>query len=178
MPTSRLDVAPGVLHYLWEVRPADRPLRVLDVGPGWGKYGTLVREYVDPFAFVAAVEVWAPYVEAHALAAKYDEVRIEDVRKTPADYLASFDAVLLVDVIEHLPKADALQVLDRIPGWVIVATPRHFFDNPPDLPAPETHRSLWTPRDFDETGRLDLYDRASRDERDTVLCRLRPRGSH
>lgn len=175
MPTSRLDVAPGVLHYLWEVRPEGRPLKVLDVGPGWGKYGTLVREYVDPSAFVAAVEAWAPYVDAHALAGKYDEVRIEDVRETPADYIAAFDAVLLVDVIEHLPKADALDVLGRIPGWVIVCTPRHFFENPAELPEPEAHVSLWTVEDFEATGRLDLWDRASLTQRDTILCRLRRR---
>jgi 2-polyprenyl-3-methyl-5-hydroxy-6-metoxy-1,4-benzoquinol methylase len=174
VPTSALAVAPTVIHYLWEVRPQDRPLRVLDVGPGWGKYGTLVREYVDPDAWVEGVEAWAPYVDRHRLRAKYDGLRVEDIRDTDAEYLATFDAVLMVDVIEHVPKADALQVLDRIPGWVIVSTPRHFFENPADLPDPEAHVSHWTVRDFEATGRLDAWHRPSFNDLAGIVCRLRP----
>lgn len=177
MPTSALEVAPAVIHYLWEVRPEDRPLRVLDVGPGWGKYGTLVREYVDPDAWVEAVEVWEPYVTRHRLRAKYDGLRVEDVRDSDPEWLATFDAVLMVDVIEHIPKVDALAVLDRLPQWVIVSTPRHFFDNPADLPAPEAHVSHWTIADFEETGRLQTWDRRLYLEAAGIICRLAPKVS-
>lgn len=174
MPTSALQIAPTVLHLLWEVRTLDRPLRVLDVGPGRGKYGLLVREYVDPAAEVVAVEAWPPYIDDFGLRNLYADVIAGDVCRQPASLFAGFDAVLMVDVIEHIPKTDALQLLDRIPGWVIVATPKHFFENPADLPEPEAHVSHWTLRDFDETGRLDYWDRPIFRTLEGIVCRLRP----
>lgn len=175
MPTSPLEIAPAALHYLWEIRPTDRPLRVLDVGPGWGKYGGLIREYVDPDAEVWAVEAWAPYIERHNLAGRYTKVIAGDIRNQPDKLLADFDAVLLIDVIEHLPKDDGRALLDRIPGWVIVSTPRHFFDNPDDLPPTEAHVSHWVLSDFSETGRLDGFHRDHARNLDVILCRLSPK---
>lgn len=175
MPTSILEVAPAVLHYLWEVRPADRPLRVLDVGPGWGKYATLVREYVDPAAQLAAVEAWPAYIEDHRLDRLYDLIVAGDIRDQPDTWLDGFDAVLMVDVLEHIPKDEALRVLDRIGGWIVIATPRHFFENPPELPEPEAHVSHWTVADFEATGRLDGYHHDHFRDPGVIVCRLRPK---
>lgn len=175
MPTSALEVAPAVLNYLWQIRPQDRPLKVLDVGPGRGKYGLLIREYVDPEATVIALEAWEPYVADFGLEHLYAEVIVGDVRDQPAEFFDPFDAVLMVDIIEHVPKEDGLEVIDKIPGWIIVSTPRHFFDNPPDLPEPERHLSHWTPSDFAGTGRLDLYHRRIFNDLAGIVARLRPK---
>ena len=46
MPTSSLDVWPRLLHLCWQVNPR----RILDVGPGHGKAGILLREYIGKVA--------------------------------------------------------------------------------------------------------------------------------
>lgn len=125
----------------------DRKASVLDVGPGRGKYGVLLREYVAGVAIVDAVEAWEPYV-TDRLQCIYDAVFVGDVCdwKEPA---LSYDVVLMVDVLEHLTKPDGRALLDRIPGNVVICTPAEFFQNPEaeEIP-PERHRSLWRVGDF------------------------------
>ena len=82
------------------------PARILDVGPGLGRYRDLIGD--DLVAEWWAVEVWAPYVERYALAERYDHVIVEDVRAF--DWPTTFDLVILGDVLEHMPRSDALQV--------------------------------------------------------------------
>lgn len=175
MPSSNLAVAPTVLHMLWELRPADRPLRVLDVGPGWGKYERLIREYVDPDAYIAAVEAWEPYVTAHGLDTRYDLLVVGDIRDQPDEFFDGFDVVLLVDVLEHMPHPDGAVLLDRIPGWVIVSTPRDFFDTGPNLAPTEKHVSHWTLAEMVAMARYDIHDIRLHDELGGVVVRLRPR---
>lgn len=192
MPSSSLVVAPAVMHYLWEARPADRPIRVVDVGPGWGKYATLIREYIDSDAEISAIEKWEGYIDEHRLDVLYDAVipidvldligpltgsdpETEDV-EIALDLVVAADVVLLVDVVEHLEKRQALRLLDALPGYVIVCTPRDFFHNPAHLPEPERHVSHWTADDFFLTGRLDRHETDMIDSLGAILVRLAPRG--
>lgn len=73
MPTSLLSIAPYVVS-LVESCPERK---VLEVGPGHGKYGLLLREYLNrkPTRLVA-VEAHRPYLEEWGgrLAAVYDDV--------------------------------------------------------------------------------------------------------
>lgn len=175
MPSSSLQVAPAVIHMVWEVQQArpGRPLRILDVGPGWGKYERLLREYAEPELYIAAVEAWAPYVERHQLAARYDLVIVGDVCDQPAEVLAAFDLVLMVDVLEHIPKPAALALLDRIPGWVVICTPRDFFEQPADPPT-EAHVSHWTLGEFQAMRRFDRHAPRELTTLGGIIVRLRP----
>lgn len=142
MPTSSLLVAPAVIHL---VHTAEPHRTVLDVGAGWGKYATLLREYLNERPErIDAVEAWPPYVEEHQLGRLYDEVHTADVCDLGADVLGRYDVVLMVDVLEHLDLAAGLDLLTRIPGRVVVCTPLAFFSNGPGLPPTEEHRSHWT----------------------------------
>lgn len=106
MPVSHHEGRGWVLEQL----AAARPRYVIDVGAGEGTYSMLARREVP--AVWHAVEVWAPYVERFALAAKYDAVHVCDVREFgwPADGFT----VLLGDVVEHLPEADARALIARL----------------------------------------------------------------
>jgi hypothetical protein len=186
MPTSALEVAPAVLHYLWEVRPPDRPIRVLDIGPGWGKYAVLVREYVDAAAELRAVEAWQPYIDHHRLRALYDEVLAADIlgaldgHQVLRRWLTWPDAVLMVDVIEHLDRDRALALLDLIACPVVISTPARGFDPraaDPGLPPTEAHVSIWTPEDFGSLRRLYGYHHRLYDEIGAIVCRLEARPS-
>jgi hypothetical protein len=82
----------------------------LDVGPGAGYYADTLR---DRLAFLQGLEIWPPYVQQYNLLSKYDSVLIGDVRE-----LAEFapvimaDSVIFGDVLEHMTKEEAGNVLD------------------------------------------------------------------
>jgi SAM-dependent methyltransferase len=166
VPTSNLHLAPRILN-LVETVPHQR---VLDIGPGHGKYATLLREYLNsPPVVIDAVEAWAPYVERHRLRALYDRMFVGDATEpvwhnadpSPSGavalvdagaQLAVYDVVLMVDVIEHMPQDRAASLIRQVRGRVVICTPVEFFDNGPGLPPTETHVSHWTRDDIADLG--------------------------
>jgi len=157
MPLSSYRKLSLVMNFVFGLGPR----RVLDVGCGWGTYGWLCRQYLDP-AFSGAggedtprpeiigVEVFERYRNPIWELA-YDDVVIGDaVDVVPT--LGSFDLVLLCDVIEHLSKDAGLRLLDALLSrspCVLVSSPLGemeqdaLFDN-----EAERHLSAWTRRDF------------------------------
>ena len=143
MPTSEHWQIPRVCDVL--VR--ERPRMVLDVGAGYGKYGVLAREYGGAER-VDAIDVVAPRFPV------YDRVTLGDIR-TLGTLLppepARYDLALFIDVIEHLEKREAYEVLDQLvrrARRVLVTTPWGF--RPQEIAGMpfETHRSGWLPWDF------------------------------
>jgi hypothetical protein len=102
--------------------------RILDVGAGQGKYRALLPEY----EYVYAVEVFEPYVADNRLRDLYFKVFTEDIR----DFVQSRDriflwglVVVMGDVLEHLTREDAQQVLDQLRSHVseiIVVVPYEY----------------------------------------------------
>lgn len=169
MPTSCLELAPRLINLIETVLHD----RVLDVGPGFGKYGLLLREYlnVKPKR-LDCVEMHPGYITSimHAI---YDDVHLGDVTEWTKEQLRHYDVVLLVDVIEHMEKDAGVDLLNRIQGRVVLSTPEEFFEQGGDgtgLPDTEIHRSHWTLADFDRTGRVEF----GRIEQGGVIVRLSP----
>lgn len=88
-----------------------KPKTVLDVGPGEGIYGKIVRKYSPETEKIVGVEVWGPYVEQFKLKEFYDEVWICDARIYP-DY--KYDLVILGDILEHMSREDAVALWDKV----------------------------------------------------------------
>lgn len=143
-------MVPTVLNHMVALDPAS----VLDVGPGFGKYGVLFREYCPKHPMMVGVEAWEPYVADHRLRGVYDHMYVMDVLDLPVHDLNMCEAVFMGDVIEHLDKDRALELLERIWRPVVINTPEHYFHNGDNLPWTETHRSHWTLDDFRATGRV------------------------
>lgn len=83
------------------------PASMLDIGAGAGTYSDLFTANF-PNAYQVGIEVWEPYVSEYGLEAKYDTILVGDVRDF--EYLPRADAVILGDVLEHMPVVDALEV--------------------------------------------------------------------
>jgi hypothetical protein len=142
MPSSYVDSVPPIVKLLIEIAPA----RVVDIGPGWGKYGLLCREYLPNLQVLEAVEV----VTGRKLTqdAIYDRVHVSDVCDLAGErFWRKFDMALMIDVIEHIAFQDAHQVLKwMLHGGckVLVSTPKVFQDqDDPDNPY-ERHVTLWS----------------------------------
>jgi 2-polyprenyl-3-methyl-5-hydroxy-6-metoxy-1,4-benzoquinol methylase len=129
------------------------PDTVLDVGCGWGKYGLLAREY-SRASRVDGVDMYAPRypVYDHAYQGNIREIE----RVLPPD-APRYDLVILIEVIEHLEKPAAYELLDklrRIGKRVLVTTPIGFrVQDIPDMPY-EKHRSGWMPWEFQKAGKI------------------------
>ena len=128
-------------HVLRQIKPK----RVLDIGPGEGKYGKMIRGSSMPRPHLTAVE-YEPLRRDELMAIGYDEVRTMsalDLMKSPDE---TFEMVILGDVIEHFRKSegqDLLEYLNYRCAYMLIITPEcmpmstsHFY---------EGHNSLWRP---------------------------------
>lgn len=156
MPTGNLLVAERAVTFAGTIETP--PQTVLDVGCGYGKYGVLLREYLESHPVVDGVEAWEPYIKDHKLKGIYRRVYLQDVTEMETETLNNYDLVMMGDVIEHIEKDAALDLLKRISGWVIICTPFDHFHTDEGLPPTEAHVSHWTEQDFIDTGRLDRYE--------------------
>lgn len=154
MPTSDMRIIPFVVNEAFKLNPKS----VLDVGCGFGKYGFLLREYLEitkerylPRSWkvvIDALEIYKPYIQDwHGIF--YDHVYTGDIRKFA---LKDYDLILLCDVLEHLLWWDAKKALDRClerSKWVILTMPNGFMhQNPVNGNRKEEHLSGFKPSDF------------------------------
>ena len=80
--------------------------RILDVGPGEGKYYNLLK---DLYENIDCVEVYEKNISGNSLHEKYRNVFNKNIVDFKYDY---YDLIIFGDVIEHLSIADATQVLN------------------------------------------------------------------
>lgn len=140
MPSSYIDSVPPIVKALVDLDPH----HVLDIGPGWGKFGLLCREYLPHLERLWAIEV--PEGRRSTQDVIYDEVIERDVRTVMPEAFLGFDVVLLIDVIEHMTLSegrDLLRAIQRQHCRVLVSTPQLFVDQHDEHNPYETHVSLW-----------------------------------
>lgn len=151
MPFSHNALDPVVAAIFQQLNPES----LLDIGPGAGKYGVMMRTAETESGLKCrkiAVEINPEYVTQFNLSDIYDEVWVKDAGElvlTQPDL--SGDMVVWGDCIEHLPKSRGIDLIEyllyRFRQIVIIF--------PIDLPqgaweghVREAHVSLWYPEDF------------------------------
>jgi hypothetical protein len=113
MPTSIAEGKDWSLRLFEQVRPDT----VCDVGPGEGTYTKLFRP-AHHGVWWTAIEIHKPYIRRYGLknTAKrkdmYDEVHNLDAREAP-DHLFHRDLVIFGDVLEHMARGDAVDLLRK-----------------------------------------------------------------
>jgi hypothetical protein len=133
-----------------------KPMKVLDVGTGFGKYGVLCREYLDlwdgrqKYEFtrqIDGVEAFRGYITPlHEYV--YNNLYEDNIMILMEKMEMGYDLVLLIDVLEHFEKDEGRLLLNMLLAkntGVLVCTPKR--------PSPqkdafgnifETHRTSWT----------------------------------
>lgn len=86
----------------------------------------------------------------------HDRYFLEDIRNIRFKK-KSFDVVILIDVIEHLEKEEAIQLLSEAEKWsrkkVIVSTPNGFLPQAAEIINPfQLHRSGWNIDELEKRG--------------------------
>ena len=174
MPSSDHATISQIVEIIRKVNPKS----VLDIGIGCGKYGMLIREYLDGHwtggAFhkkdtwktvLVGMEVFGEYITpVHEYL--YSEILVVDAYQylKECNHLGAFDLVLMGDVIEHFPKDQGKELIGIIrdkwlsrKGHLIVSTPNFQTQiNNESLAvfgnSNEVHRSRWTMDDFYNLG--------------------------
>ncbi len=140
-----------------------RPQSVLDAGIGFGLFGHLLRQYLDVWegriershwrVRIDGIEIDERRIQPHARYL-YDHIYVGDIRVLVPQQGArtSYDVILFGDVLEHLPKADALMLLRQsialAADLVAVRIPLGEGWRKEGREAPDHHRSTWSLDDF------------------------------
>lgn len=169
MASSFVNQIPTIIYLVQKLRPST----VLDIGKGFGKYGFLIHEYgginntkkLDPSKSlkelsdikIDAVEIDADLMLPH-LSQLYSSVYFEDILKLYPQ-LGNYDLVLMIDIIEHIEKKGAMELLAyflKKGSKIIIATPIAFFEQELYESPFEHHISHWTKKDFESLGHLNI----------------------
>ena len=97
-----------------------QPHSFLDIGIGFGRWGMLVREFTDVWEArcnidewttrIEGIEIYEPYISLHQKAI-YNKIHIGDAR-TLVPTLGPYDLIMAGDVLEHMPKEDAINLIN------------------------------------------------------------------
>ena len=133
------------------------PDTVTDVGPGEGTYAKLFRPQHHG-VWWTGIEIHKPYIAKYRLKStktkpRYDELHVLDAREAP-DHLYHRDLVICGDVLEHMPREDAVTLLQRIEqagAWhILVSVPIvESEQGPVGGNEHEAHVHQWDPDDMD-----------------------------
>lgn len=174
-PSSTWTSITDIIEIVMSLSP--RPKSVLDVGFGNGKYGFLVKEYLQYWGSryekewqtnhnyrIAGIEAFPAYIQdIHKLI--YDEILIGDAASIlPALSDYQFDLLFLVDVLEHFDMESGMKMLSecqRVAKLTLISTPIEF---EPQSNAYgnefERHKSLWTAKLLYDQGALWVFNSA------------------
>lgn len=171
MPSSFVDSVPPIVKRIIDINPRT----VCDIGPGWGKYGSMCREYLPGLERVDAVEV--PQGRMPLQDHIYDNVITADARECSPDLWSRYDLVLMVDVIEHMDKIEGQRILGDIinsGAEVLVSTPKIFEEQHDETNPFETHICCYTWEDFWYPG---MVDHTNTDDStiDSIIITLSPK---
>lgn len=98
-------------NYLDLLRPQQHGT-LLEIGPGMGEFLTFVTGNAA-FEHVQGVD-YAPDCVEHCRDQGLDVVHIDDLERWLADHEGEFSAIVMLHVLEHIPKVDTIRVLGAI----------------------------------------------------------------
>lgn len=103
--------------------------KVLELG--CGRESLIVKSGLVKRTNVTGVDIFQPYIDSHRKDGLYKNLICGDITKM--DFAPhSFDAVVCMDVLEHLSKQDGKKLLVNMPKWankIILTTPNGFANN-------------------------------------------------
>jgi len=124
---------------------------VLDLGCG---YDSLIQYCHVPFS--VGVELFEPYIQESKKKAIHNKYIKEDITKVEFEP-KSFDAILLVEVLEHLTKEEGYLLIKKMEKWakkkIIITTPNDYLpqDECDNNPLQE-HKSGWSVEELKRLG--------------------------
>ena len=117
MPTSHQAIITPIINKVVELQPKS----VLDLGIGFGKWGSLCREYLDVWAWrfyqnewkarIDGVEGWEKYRSPGW--GNYNSVKIGNIQDVLPG-LGDYELIMMIEVLEHFDREMGQSVLTEI----------------------------------------------------------------
>jgi SAM-dependent methyltransferase len=154
MPTSY----PHNISKLLGLVIAESPRSALDIGTGYGKWGFLLREYLDDFRWahqIDGIEAWPDYVSRSSARRYYDHLALGVFPDARSELGPDYDLALMIDVLEHYEPDqghNALDVALSLAPVVLISTPHDYPQGDVNGNPFERHRSEWRPEDIRRHG--------------------------
>jgi len=123
----------------------------LDIGPGAGKYGKMIKELM-PEAKVFCIEAEDNYIKQFDLKSTYDVVhhsKVEAFFDDKPDF--TIDVVIIGDCLEHLKKSDGLDLINYLVyrcRYILIVFPSKYVQYSINGFSSEAHLSVWSKHDF------------------------------
>lgn len=131
-----------------------RPRRVVDFGAGRGKLGSLCREALGDGVHLTAVEGCTKTIQILQQNGIYQTIDHALIQEWVRTNSAPFDLAIFGDVIEHLTRREAFQVLNRTLTFasnIIINVPlRNLVQDPHEENPLEEHKAYFTEQCFDK----------------------------
>ena len=164
--TSFSSNIPVILDIIAKVNP----MKVLDIGSGFGKFGLLTRElllsikaektgeiYPKDDLEIDSVEEADYFLERQAHDKIYDDIFPADVLGLPIKFIESYDLVLLIDVVEHWEKKKAIDWLNSINANILISTPKRVSYYKLKYYGSRKHECQFTAQEFKDMGIVDNH---------------------
>jgi len=123
MPTSAEENKLPVMNLLKQLKCKN----ILELGVGYGQFGPKIRIEI-PGSRLFGIEIFEPYfskIPVNCYERLFnDDIRTFDYENKMGD--VDLDAILIIDVLEHLTKQDALELLgklEKISKHIIISVP-------------------------------------------------------
>jgi SAM-dependent methyltransferase len=147
MPYSDSRLDDTVLSIIRKIKPE----KVLDVGPGYGKYARLISPAIEGVR-IDGVEIDKSYIKKFNLNDLYDKIYNCSIQDFISDNIdTAYDLVIFGDVIEHLKKSEGIDALNFFvyrTKHIIVQWPHGYIQNAWEGRKHEAHISTWGKSDF------------------------------
>lgn len=131
------------------------PKSLLDLGCGPGKIISMIKHRTK-VGNAVGVDIYKPFIEKCKTEGNFDDLILKDINKISYPP-KSFDVVLANQVIEHLTKKDAFNLIAKMEKiakkQVIISTPIGSIEDPHhDGNKYQKHQSAFMPADFEKMG--------------------------
>ncbi|MDD3774139.1 MAG: small ribosomal subunit Rsm22 family protein [Patescibacteria group bacterium] len=139
------------------------PKKILDIGPGFGTYGVLSREYLEVWGKEKNYNQWQKTIDAIEVFPKYltplhdfiyNKIYVGNALKVLPTLKTKYDLILLIDVLEHFSCKDGQKLIylcKKKAKNIIVSTPRRMSDQKDTFGNSfETHLCQWQKKDFEK----------------------------
>jgi ubiquinone/menaquinone biosynthesis C-methylase UbiE len=128
---------------------------ILEIGCGTGRHMSYLRKWLREDSLTVGLDIWPLYLKLSKQNRIHDELILGDACHLPFKE-KSFDLVLALDLLEHIPKEKGIELLNDVEkvarkrlvlslpiGW----HPSHHQGNPYD-----EHVSAWTVKELRDRG--------------------------
>ena len=144
--------------YIWLIKQSLRKRKVesiLELGCGKGDLANWINQ--DKFYQITGTDIFEPYLKICQKNGLYKKLLKQDLNKKLLFKKKSFDAVFMLQTVEHLNKKNGQSLLDQLENIakkiIVISTPQgECLQEEYDDNKYQQHLSSWTAKDFEDRG--------------------------